>query len=517
MGEKSCVHTFTNGELPAIMDKRGRIHKRLIRTGIAFILVAALAGALVSWPATDIAAAGTSADSQGTPGSLDLGILNLVWRYIQSAYYYPIDAAKLAEGAVKGMVQALGDPYSEYMSAQEYQDTMGSLGGTFGGLGIYIEVRGDYVEVVSPIKGTPAWRAGLLPGDKIAEVNGVDFRGKTANQASSVLRGAPGTTVTVGILRPGVSRMLHFTLTREIIVVNPVEYTMKENKFGLITLSTFNEHTAEKMEEALAALKAQGAKALVLDLRDDPGGFLDQAIAVAEMFLKKGDVILQIESKSQGTEIVRVEKGVSEPPLPLVVLINKGSASASEIVTAALKDNRAATVIGETSYGKGSVQNIYGFTTGSGLKITVANYLSPNGSVINKIGITPDIVVKGAGVAGGGEADTLTGTVEAGAPLRPWDAGLRVQQLQRALRYLGFDPAADDGVYGYSTLAAVTAFERSKKLPFAPILGEDFVTAVNQMVLGEALHPSADPQLDRALKYLNDAYLSAPAGLGGNR
>lgn len=491
-------------------EKTGTRRKAFrVVVGYALVAVLVLMSAVSLFPAGQARAAAFAVGTASASDTLDMGMFNTVLQYIRTFYYYPIDSAKLSEGAIRGMVQALGDDYSEYLSPQEYSDMMTGLGGTFGGLGIYIESKGDYVEVVSPIKGTPAWRAGLQPGDKIAEVDGKDFRGKTATEASHVLRGTPGTSVKLGILRKGMAEMITVTITREIIVINPVEYDMKTADVGLITLSSFNEHTTEKMNQALADLKAKGAKALILDLRNDPGGFLDQAINVADLFLNKDKVILQVVSKNGTDEVVRTS--TDEDHLPMVVLVNRGSASASEIVTAALKENGAATVIGELTYGKGSVQTIYGFGTGAGLKITTANYLSPLGHTINKVGITPDIVVPMTQRSSEETAALAALNIEPGSALRPWDAGLKVQKLQKALKAMGYDPGTEDGTYGYATMAAVTAFQRAKKLPLSPVLGEAFVAEFNRALMAEEAHPSQDPQMDRALKYLQDMYLSAAA------
>ncbi len=497
------------------MANKTRSHGKTLRTVVGYALIALLVLISVNWTLpvqgrAEASAVGASTSTSTSGDSLDMGMFNTVLQYIRAFYYYPFDSAKLSEGAVRGLVQALGDDYSEYLTAQEYSDMMTGLGGTFGGLGIYIETKGDYVEVVSPIKGTPAWRAGLQPGDKIAEVDGKDFRGKTATEATQVLRGAPGTSVKLGILRKGMAEIITITITREIIVINPVEYEMKTGDIGLITLSSFNEHTTDKMNEALADLKAKGAKALILDLRNDPGGLLDQAVNVADMFLNKDKIVLQVVSKN-GTDQV-VKTSTDEDHLPMVVLVNKGSASASEILTAALKENGTATVIGEQTYGKGSVQTIYGFSNGAGLKITTANYLSPQGHVINHVGVAPDIVVPMAERSADETAALSALNLDPGSIIRPWDSGLQVQKLQKALKAMGYDPETEDGTYGYSTMGAVTAFQRAKKLPFSPVLGEGFVTELNRDLVAEEAHPSQDPQMDRAVKYLQDTYLTAVGG-----
>jgi carboxyl-terminal processing protease len=302
---------------------------------------------------------------------------------------------KLAKTALHGMVESL-DPHSEFLEADEYAELEEQLSGDFSGIGIQVEMRNGRVVVIAPIANSPGERAGIQRGD---EILGVD--GKSVDKTDSMegvierLRGKPHTKVTVDLLRPGNGRKFQLTLQRELIKLDTVRLArVLPNHTGYILLTEFSDHTGEEFDKALNQLLEQGIDSLVLDLRNNPGGLLDAAVEVAEPFFRKGELIVYTRGrKPADSENLRAEADGDPLTLPLAVLINAGTASAAEVVTGALKDTGRAVVVGERSFGKGSVQSIFPLKNGEGLRLTTARYFTPSGVSIHEKGITPNVEV----------------------------------------------------------------------------------------------------------------------------
>ncbi|QUL97958.1 MAG: S41 family peptidase [Candidatus Fermentithermobacillus carboniphilus] len=312
------------------------------------------------------------------------GIVNL----LEKTFYKDVDRAKLLEGAARGVVAGLGDPYSVYMTKQEWEEFLIRTSGEYSGIGVNIGVKDGRVQIISPIKGTPAEKAGLKANDVILKVDGKPV--STSDEAASLIRGPAGTEVTLTIFRDGES--FDVSIVRQEISIPAVDYSMKEPGIGYIELSSFNEHSYMEMAKALSDLKSQGAKAIILDLRYNGGGLLDQCTAIAELFVPKGPIVT-LKGKSV-PESTQESKGQGLG-LPLFVLVNEGSASASEILAGAIQDRKAGILIGTTTFGKGLVQNSYRLRDGSVVKVTIAEYLTPNGRAINGKGLEPDIKIEG--------------------------------------------------------------------------------------------------------------------------
>lgn len=448
------------------------------------LILSFLAGAVVR----PLPAAGATPD--------ELGLIQLCLEMIRAHYPGEWDLDTLIESAAKGLVAGLGDPHSAYLNADEYTSLMTGLSGGFGGLGIYIDDGPDgYVVIIAPIKGTPADRAGLKSGDKIAEVDGLDIRHFGVQRVSRMLRGEPGTKVTVGIIRQGVQGLLYFELTRAWIEINPVEYEMLPDAIGYIHLSTFSELATYRLDQAIAALKSDGARAIVLDLRNNGGGLLDQAITVADRFLRHGQTVLSVVRKGSAPEVTRAT-GSHYLNLPVAVLVNEGTASASEILAGAIGDNRMGAVIGTPTYGKGSIQNIWMFTTGGGLKLTTAEYFTPSGGRIQDSGIVPDLIV---------EPEDYASAVPYLAwwrPIRHMRVGLDVLALEEVLVYLGELQGGADGVYGIDAVNAVRRVQARAGLPVTGVVDEDTAVALNEAALAKAQADYRDVQLDRAVELL---------------
>ena len=299
-----------------------------------------------------------------------------------------VDEEKLKEGAIKGYIEGLDDPYTEYISKEEMKDYMEDATGNFVGIGIYMvkNTEVDKIMVLAPIKGGPAERAGILPGDLIISVNGEQYSAEDMTTASSRIKGEEGSKVEIEILRGTETKK--FELTREHIKVNPVEGKVINN-IGYIEFSSFDEGTAEDFKNKYQELEKQGIKSLIIDLRNNGGGIVDEALKIADFILEKDQVILYEVDKHNKEE---VEKSKNDPiiKMPVVILTNKNTASSSEILAGALKDNGKAKIVGTTTFGKGVIQKLMQLIDGSGLKITSEEYLTPNRTKINKIGIEPD-------------------------------------------------------------------------------------------------------------------------------
>lgn len=312
---------------------------------------------------------------------------------ILSLYDGKIDDEKLLEGAKKGMAYAVGDPYTNYMNEEEFKDFMSDGSGELIGIGIEIGMKDGYVTVVSPMEGSPAEKAGIKPGDKIIAVNGETLTEASTSLVASKVRGEAGTKVTVTLLR-GDSETIEKTITREKINISPLKGEYLGDGIGYIRLNTFlNENAASLFTQEIDKLKEQGAKGLILDLRGNSGGYLDQAVEIASQFVPEGKTITYTIDKYDNKQVEKAIKGHAVG-MPLVVLIDEGSASASEVVTGALRDYGAATIIGTKSFGKGIVQQVVGLNDGGGLRVTVSRYYTPNGENIHGTGINPDIEVQ---------------------------------------------------------------------------------------------------------------------------
>ena len=300
----------------------------------------------------------------------------------------------LLYGAIRGMVAAYGDPYTRFVDPGEMKEEEIEMQGEYGGLGIYISQRDGQTVIVSPIEDTPADRVGLKPKDSIVKIGDEVIIGWDQNDVVSNLRGKPGTSVTIWVRREGEENLLRFDIVREKIKIKSVRFEMLPDKVGYLRIIQFNQRTVSEFRNALDSLVAQGASSLVLDLRNNPGGLLDVCVDVADMFLDNGVIVSTKGRFQQANEVLYATGGV-KTDLPLAVLINEGSASASEIVAGALKDHDRAVIVGQQSFGKGSVQTLFTLPDESGIYVTIAKYYTPDGTVIDKTGLAPDIEVEG--------------------------------------------------------------------------------------------------------------------------
>ena len=328
-------------------------------------------------------------------GSDDIANTLDKYKVLIDKYYLgeEVDDETLKEGAIKGYIEALGDPYTEYISKEDMEDYMDDTMGNFVGIGVYMvkDTETNQIMVLSPIKNSPAEKAGIRPGDYIVEVDGNACTGDDFSNISNKIKGEVGSTVKLKIQRDG--ETLDFEIKRENIKVNPVEGEVLEGNIGYIEFSSFDEGTAEEFKNKFNELKSQGITSLIIDLRNNGGGIVDEALKIAGYAVDKGTTLLY-EVDKDGNETEEKSEVDKIIDMPIVILVNENTASSSEILSGALKDLGKAKIVGTKTYGKGVIQQILTLADGSGLKITTEEYLTPNRTKINKVGIEPDETVE---------------------------------------------------------------------------------------------------------------------------
>lgn len=311
-------------------------------------------------------------------------------KYIDKNYLEPVDSQVLMEGAAKGLFDSLNDPYSVYMNKEEFKDFNESTSGTYGGIGVIVTEKDGYVTVVAPIEDTPGDRAGLKTGDRILKVDDIDITGIGLEKATSMMKGKKGTKVVLTLVRENRKEPIIVEIKREEIVLKTVKSEILENDIAYIRISMFDQDTGKEFKKSIKEIESKKAKGLIVDLRQNPGGYVTQCIDVADELLDKG-IIFYTEDKNKNREITYSKE--SKVNIPYVLLVDGGSASASEIVAGAVKDRKSGLIIGTKTFGKGLVQTVEKLSDGSGFKLTTQKYYTPNGISINKIGIEPDIEV----------------------------------------------------------------------------------------------------------------------------
>ena len=420
-----------------------------------------------------VAVGGSAGAAQGDTPYAALERLGRVLVEVENEYVDPVDRAKLVDGAIKGMVSEL-DPHSSYMPPDEFQAFENDTQGEFGGVGIEIENRNDELLVLSPIDGSPAARAGIRSGDVVVSVDGRDPSLEPLDKLVKRLRGAPGSRVKVGVRRAGVADLLTFELARELVHVPSVSSRLLVNGVAYVRVKQFQDHTHDELLEAAAKLRSRsGGKVsgVILDLRSDPGGLVDQAADVADEFLD-GGVIYSTRHRGQIVDEVKAHAGGAFSTVPVVVLVNQYTASASELVAGALQDQKRASVVGEPTFGKGSVQAIIGLPGGAGMRLTVSRYYTPSGRAIQADGVHPDVTVE-------------TGKEEEGVSYREkdLDGHLAPESAGAQAKPKNVVVVADDGG---APVPEPTGRE-ARNVPEDPEKGSDAVLKVGWQVLAQAM------------------------------
>lgn len=465
--------------------------QRLAVLLLAAALVASGAFALLS------PASAWSQDADGDPILVAVQPLIQVLRYLDTQYYRDLDLSQLVRGAIQGVLDVLDDRNTVFYEPSAYQDLQVDLGGSYTGVGLYIQERDGYVVIQSPIPDSPAQAAGLQPGDRILAVDGRNVVGERSDVVASLIRGPEGTPVTLTIQR-GDGAPFDVQLRRAQIDLPSVEARI-EGDIGYIRVYQFYSGVGEKVRAAYQKFNGLGMKGVVLDLRDNPGGLLTEAVDMARVFVPRGPVVHIVSGGGQRTTF-SARAAVSGPPV--AVLVNGGSASASEIVAAALQESGTGFLVGSRTFGKGTVQSIVEFPDGSGFKFTTAEYLTPSGRSIDGAGLEPDVVV-GPQAVTPPAFSPLSGRFV----LERGSRGIEVEGLQQRLAWLGYDPGPADGVFGARTQAALQAFQQARGLAATGRLDQATAQALARAVEERAAGGAAgadqgDAALQRALELL---------------
>ena len=371
-------------------DKKQRVYKALMLIILTAVITFIITTVGVYKTLGNSNVKYVTASSTSTIGST----LEYYKKFIEEHYIGQIDDDTMLESAIKGYFEGIGDKYSEYITKEEMQDYMADATGKYVGIGVYIanNTQTNKIVILAPMEGSPAEEAGLKAGDIILKIDGEEYAGEDLTAASNKLKAEEGTKVKIEILRG--EETLEFEVERKSIKVNHIESKVLENNIGYISISSFDDGTYEEFVEKYNGLKEQNIKSLVIDLRNNGGGIVDEATNIADMFVEKGKTLL-ITTQKNGPEENTESKKDKEIDLPVVILVNENTASASEILTVALKENLDnVKVVGTTTYGKGVIQSIFTLKDGSGIKLTTNEYFSPNHNTINKVGITPDYEVE---------------------------------------------------------------------------------------------------------------------------
>ncbi|BAQ11003.1 carboxy-terminal processing protease [Bacillus sp. OxB-1] len=409
-------------------------------------------------------------------------------------YFEDIDESAVIDGAINGMIDALGDPYSDYLNEQEAKRLNESISSSFEGIGAEIQEQNGYISVVSPIKNSPAERAGLLPNDLILAVDGESIQGLSSSEAVLLIRGEKGTTVTLSIRRGDAPEPFDMKITRDVIPIETVYAEMLEDGIAHIHITSFSEHTYDELLEAYEEMEQQGMEGLIIDVRQNPGGMLNTAIDISDLFVESGKNLMQYEEKGLKPEIFPSSNG-KKIDIPVAVVIDDGSASASEILAAALQESADIPLIGIKTFGKGTVQSPKDLSDGSNLKLTTAKWLTPDGNWIHKKGIEPDYEVPYPPYASLPYLDPSSEMKE--GMLTP-----TVKAAEEMLEAVGYNPGEVDGLFDEQTEQAVKKLQQDLTLEANGILSGDTTFGLMNK-LREKIQKE-DPQLVKAQEVLKE-------------
>lgn len=471
------------------------------RTALLLVIAAMLCGGLLTMALTQMPAPTQTGDGEGLLASIanrngleqsEAKKLGTAIDLIESNYYKDIDRNKLIDGAINGMMEALGDPYSNYMGKETAAQFEESIEGSFTGIGAEVSSVDGSVVVVSPIKGSPADKAGIRAKDTILSVNGESLQGLELNAAVNKIRGPKGSKAVLQIKRAGSEQPLEYVIVRDDVDLETVSARMEKGGIGVIEISQFSLNTGKRFEEELKKLESQDMKGLLIDVRNNPGGVLSVVINIAEQFVPKGKLIVQVEDKNKKRE--KHPSNGTAKSYPITVLMNKGSASASEILAGALQQSAGATLMGEHSFGKGTVQTSFDkqFGDGSLLKVTIAKWLTPNGTWIHEKGIEPDIKV-------------LQPEYFSVAPIDKkktyaYDTNSTdVKNAQIMLDAIGYKPGRSDGYFDRNTEKAVKSFQTKHKLKADGIINSATAEALEGALIEKIQDPKEDNQMNRGI------------------
>jgi carboxyl-terminal processing protease len=420
----------------------------------------------------------------------DLNRVSSVYNQITQDYYRNVDSSKLATGAINGMLSTLDDPFSNYLTGEDATSLNNDVSGSFGGIGIQVVKKDGQIEVMAPIDGTPAQKAGLKAGDVVLAVDGKSLSDKSLSQAMVLMRGKVGSKVKVKLQRGDTT--FTKTMSRAKIPVDTVNSKILKHHVGYIVVSSVAEKTASDLKKALKKLDQQGAKSYIVDVRNNPGGLMQEALKMSSMFLKDGKPIMQVKSRNGKAEVYKASKkldGGYKVKKPTVVMINGESASAAEIFAAALHQSANIKLVGSKSYGKGTVQNITEYTDSDELKLTIAKWLTPDGTWIHKKGIKPDYQADYPAMA-------YITTFDKSKTYSVGESNEDIKNVQVALKDLGFFDGKPTKNYTDEVKTAVEAYQTKHQLTANGIVDAKTMTSIEQEVIKTLA--KNDPALDRA-------------------
>jgi carboxyl-terminal processing protease len=440
---------------------------------------------------TPISSAEPNKDQEESP--IHLEKINQAYEILRSSYVEPIEEEELINGAINGMLETLKDPYTVYLDPEAAQQFQESLESSFEGIGAEVNMKDGKVTIVSPIKGSPAEKAGLRPNDQILTVNGEDLNGLTLYEAVSKIRGPKGTQAKLTVSRPGITSAIQIVVVRDKIPIETV-YSEKMGDFGVIEITQFSIETAKDFKTQLKALEEDGMKGLVIDVRDDPGGLLNIVVEILEELIPDQKTILQVEYRDgKRNKVISDLKKVK--PYPIVVLANNGSASASEILAAAMQESGGYPVVGVKTFGKGTVQQTAPMEDGSNIKLTIAKWLTPNGNWINQIGVEPNLEIH--------QPDYYNAApIPKDTVLKRDMNGQEITSLQLMLNGLGLKPGRSDGYFSEQTELAVRTFQKLHQLPVTGEVDNKTATKIEEEIVSRIQDPANDLQLQAALQTL---------------
>jgi carboxyl-terminal processing protease len=475
------------------------------RTVTALVLVSMMASSLFTMAFLKGAAPAASILNVGAGSSQEypkeFSKLHEAFEIIKREYIETMPEDKLIEGAIDGMIKTLDDPYSDYMDPDAAKEFNESLDSTFQGIGAEVTLQNGRVTIVSPFKGSPAEKAGLRPNDQILSVNGESLEGLDLYRAVQKIRGPKGSKAVLNVLRPGVSEPMTIVCIRDDI---PIETVYSEvipkgtKKFGKIEITQFSAETAKHFGEQLANLEKQGIDGLVIDVRGNPGGYLLAVKEIGQLLIPNQGTIVKIVygDNAKGEEEIRSTTDKAKP-YPIVVLVDNGSASASEILAGAMRESGGYKLVGEKTFGKGTVQNSVELKDKSQIKLTIAKWLTPKGEWIHKKGIEPDYKVEQP-------AYFKATQLPQDKVLQRDMTGPEVKNLQEILMGLGLSPGRNDGYFDSKTEEAVKRFQTAKKLPVSGKVDQKTGAAIQEAILAEIRNPKNDNQLQKALQVLEE-------------
>lgn len=426
---------------------------------------------------------------------IDFARVEQAYDLISKHYIDETDEERLLSGAIQGMIATLEDPYSVYMDKQTAAQFNQSLDSSFEGIGTEIGSEDKKIIIVSPYKDSPAEKAGLKPKDQIVSVDGENVEGLNVQEVSVRIRGEKGSKVKLEIKRPGVEKTLNFTIERDEIPIETVSSEMKEGSIGYIEISSFSEKTAKDFKKQLKALEKKEMKGLVIDVRGNPGGLLPSVEEILNELIPNDKPYLQTETRT-GEQSEYYSKLKEKKPYNIAVLIDKGSASASEILAAALQEAGGYTLVGEKSFGKGTVQQAVPMNDGSTIKLTISKWLTPKGKWIHKKGIKPNIAIKQPPLFNTQQPLSVEKTLKRDMTSE------QIEHAQDMLKSLGYEPGRSDGYYDLKTEIAVKAFQNSTNLKSTGEIDKKTASKLEQQIIKEIKDEENDIQLRTAIRFL---------------